>query len=225
MGKRKRKFSDEWYEHGRNPFPHLKEYWYQQYIKLHPHKFGFTHLEGPFDIGPDFKGWLGNRQVTIEVEKEYLSYRQHGHQGIDVLIVGTLERPHRKMVGFLPPVIKNLDPQEVMDWSEPMRRAYREKIEKRERESLPRELAWVQENQEFIEAYRIKNGRVEYVSKESAQCECGGVMFEIKQSLYDSEEMTEGQMADYMAGFGRTFQCKECGMTDVLDGIQVATFD
>ncbi|MSQ17180.1 MAG: hypothetical protein EXR54_06375 [Dehalococcoidia bacterium] len=68
-----RKFSDEWYEFGRNPFPRLPEYWYQGYVKAHPQEFGLTLLEGPFDTGPDFYGILKRRRVSIEVEKEYIS--------------------------------------------------------------------------------------------------------------------------------------------------------
>ena len=46
-------------------------------------------------------------------------------------------------------------------------------------------------------------------------CEkCGGALVEIEQ---DMQEMTEGQVADYMAGFNRIFQCRVCEMTDLRD--------
>ena len=88
-----RKYSKEWYEHSVNPFPHLLEYWYQQYLKAHPEEFGLINLEGPFDTGPDFKGVLGGEMVSIEVERDYKSYRYHGHENINVLIVGVIEPP------------------------------------------------------------------------------------------------------------------------------------
>ena len=225
VNKNKRRFSSEWYEHRRNPFPHLKEYWYQQYVKAHPHEFGFTESEGPFDSGPDFIGVLDGRQVRIEVETDYVSYRQHGHPIFEVLIVGVLEPPLQSMASFLPPTIKNLDPQKVMDWSEPMRGVYRKEMEKRH-DSRPKQLERIRENIDSIPAYRItKDERVEYSRKFVVKCACGEQMLEVDLSLDDFQEMTEGQMADYMAGFGRTFYCKSCGAVELLDGIQVPTFD
>jgi hypothetical protein len=206
-----RKFSDEWYECGVNQFPRLQEYWYQQYVKAHPEEFGFTRLEGPFETGPDFKGVSNGNRVSVEVERDYISYRYHEHQNIDVLIVGVLDPPLPVMFPFLPPIIKNLDPQKVLDWSEPKRREYWQEMEKR-RESLPKQLEWVQRNLEYIKASRIKDERVQVILREQAECECGGVMLGCG---YDPEldgEIGEGQLADYYAGFWKVFKCRECGV-------------
>lgn len=69
---------------GTNPFPGLLEYWYQRYVQAHPSEFGFTSLEGPFDVGPDFIGLRDDGLwVTVEVERDYLGYIQHGHPLFD----------------------------------------------------------------------------------------------------------------------------------------------
>ena len=44
--------------------------------------------------------------------------------------------------------------------------------------------------------------------------ECGSAMVEIE---WDIQEMTEGQLADYMAGFSHVFQCRVCKRTDLRD--------
>ena len=51
-----RRFPKEWLAHARNPFPRFKESWYPLYVWEHLEEFGFTSLEGPFDVGADFKG-------------------------------------------------------------------------------------------------------------------------------------------------------------------------
>ena len=107
--KGRRKFPEPWYE-VRNQFS-LKELWYQQYVKTHPGEFGLTDLEGPFESGPDFRGTLNQKPVTIDIEKDYLSYVQHGHPIFDVLIVAVLDKPHPDIVKELSLVIVNLDPQ------------------------------------------------------------------------------------------------------------------
>ena len=211
----RRSFSDFWYEYGRNPFRHLVEHWYQQYVLKHHQEFGFSSLEGPFKTGPDFKGVLKGSCVTVEVEREYLAYRQHGHKGMDVLIVGVVEPPHPAMIEFLPPVIMNVDPQVVMDWSKPFRDAYKAEMEKR-RGLLPQQLERVRANLGYVKAFRIKRERVEFALKESMRCECGGQMIE-DNDLGSFQEMSEGQLADHFAGFTRVLRCIDCGTIDLVE--------
>ena len=150
----------EWRQHAKNPFPRLKEYWYQQYVLKHPEEFGFNNLEGPLDTGVDFKGEYEGRNVSIEVERDYVSYISHGHPIFDVLVVGVLEPPHPDMVNHLPKTIINLDPQKVMDWSSEARHAYRAEMDER-REHLPEQWAYVDTNREFISEVRLKNEQLE----------------------------------------------------------------
>lgn len=77
------------------------------------------------------------------------------------------------MVPFLPPIIKNLDPQKVMDWSKPMRAEYREEMNKR-RASNTRPLEWIMQNLDRIEAFRkkrVKGWRLSSVRKDDASVE------------------------------------------------------
>ena len=215
-----RSFPDFWYEYGRNPFRHLVEHWYQQYVLEHYREFGFTSLEGPFRSGPDFKGVLKGTCVTVEVEREYLGYRQHGHRDIDVLIVGVVDSPHPAMVEFLPPTIMNIDPQVVMDWSRPFRDAYKAEMEKR-RALLPKQLERVRANLDHIKAFRIKRETVEYALKESIRCECGGMMLESRHDPELDGEVTEGQLVDELTGFWKVFECKDCGTREWIESDEV----
>ena len=44
------------------------------------------------------------------------------------------------------------------------------------------------------------------------RCDCGGVMEECDA---DFDQMTNGQLANYWAGFDRSFVCVECGKIDL----------
>lgn len=207
----RRKFSDIWYEHGRNPYEHLKEHWYQQFVLKHFRDFGFSSLEGPFKSGPDFKGVLEGYSVTVEVETEYLAYRHHGHRNIDVLIVGVVDPPHPDMVRFLPQVVINLDPQLVMDWSKPFREAYKAEMETK-RETLAKELDLVHANLNQVKGFRIlkRNESLEVTLKEVKECDCGGMMLDTGYNPELDGEITEGQMADNLAGFWIVLECENC---------------
>lgn len=241
MGKRNRKFSDEWYEHGRNPFPHLKEWWYQQYVKEHPEEFGFTKLDGPFSTGPDLLGVIEGRrgkerQLRVEVEREYLTYRQHGHPPsyADLLIVGVLDAPLPSMLSFLPPAVKNLDPNKVFEWSKPKREAYREEIARR-LETVPQQLEWIRENVGPIRTYWIVSGTVRYIPEKIYPCEeCGSPMKEWDDgefSILESDDgpfypmidpmtgfkMSDDQIMSHMFGNNRLFYCGNCNIFDHRD--------
>ena len=47
------------------------------------------------------------------------------------------------------------------------------------------------------------------------RCECGGRLTEIDAE--DLDDMTEGQMADYLAGFNHPFHCGACGQVVLRD--------
>ena len=46
------------------------------------------------------------------------------------------------------------------------------------------------------------------------RCDCGGQMDE---GNVDFESISEGQMADYLAGFPRPFVCESCGALELRD--------
>lgn len=53
----------------------------------------------------------------------------------------------------------------------------------------------------------------EGVKEKTIKCpKCGGEMFEVIQ-----EEMTEGQEADYLAGFNHPYECSDCNYCDLFD--------
>lgn len=52
------------------------------------------------------------------------------------------------------------------------------------------------------------------VAEDSCPC-CGA---EMEECDLCADEMTEGQMADYMAGLWRAFFCPQCGFTDMYEG-------
>ncbi len=208
----------EWRQQAKNPFPRLKEYWYQMYLKEHPNEFGFSDLEGPFETGVDFKGVYNSHSVTIEVERDYVSYIRHAHPIFDVLVVGVIDAPHPDMLAYLPKVIIYLDPQKVMDWSKEARHSYRAEMDER-RKDIPKQWEFVEENSNLIREVRLKNERLEVDFKDQLLCECGGVMVEAVYQPEIDGELTEGQSADYMAGleargtpgFWKTFECLTCG--------------
>lgn len=187
MAKSRRKFPDSFYEIGRNKFG-LDEYWYTQYVIAHPSEFGLSSVEGPFYTGPDLTGILDGKTVTIEVEKEYLTYLQHGHPRYDVLIVGVLDLPDSVMSNRLPRVIMNLDPQKVLDWSAPMRARHQENL--------------------------VERGS--YVPEE--RCQCGEWAARVMYDPEKDGPLSEGQEADMMAGHWAVMECKACGQRGWIEG-------
>ena len=202
----RRKFSDEWYIF-RNPLPSLKEYWYQQYVMEHPAEFGFKDLDGPFDTGPDFTALLDGKSVKIEVEKDYYAFASHEHPMPDVLLVGVMDEPPAAIRGSIPSIIKHLDPQVVLEWSSPRRRAYKEKMDIR-RADRPSLSELLHSDPNIIAARRTNDERWEVVRRPVYSCSCGGQMIE---EYLDLDGMTEGQMADYQAENWSIVACQECG--------------
>ena len=111
-----------------------KEYWLQTYIATHPERFGISKLEGPFEVGPDFKGIYKRKQVVIEAERYPANFVKHGHdvKTIDVLIILVDDDTPREL---LPPVILIADFAHFEDVVAPLRKAYAiKKTGQRERE-------------------------------------------------------------------------------------------
>ena len=215
--KRAHRIPKEWRDHAKNCFPWLKEHWYQLYVQKHPDEFGLTSLQGPFKSGADFKGILNGRNLSVEIEKDYVSYLYHGHPRFDVLIVGVLDPPHPDMLPLLPPVIMHLDPQKVMDWSKPMRSEYMTEMAERS-ETLQDDLEWVQDNIDFVRRYDLtRQNRLRIEFKDQRTCNCGGLMLETGYLPYIDGEVTEGQEADYEGGFWRVFKCNACGVRESLE--------
>ena len=109
----------------------MREYWLHKYIQGNSQRLGFRRLEGPFDTGPDFKGVLAGRKVLVEAELSYQSYISHGHpkDWADILIVASLDPIPVELRERLPGAIINVDPQQVLEWSRPMRVEYRASME------------------------------------------------------------------------------------------------
>jgi hypothetical protein len=99
----------------------MHELWLQKYIKEHYRQIGFTQIHGPYKIGADFKGIYAGRAVKIEAEWEYSDYINHKHSlsFADILVVATLETVPPILKEKLPPVIINLDREQVLEWAQP----------------------------------------------------------------------------------------------------------
>jgi hypothetical protein len=108
----------------------MREYWLHKYIQGNSQRLGFRRLEGPFDTGPDFKGVFAGRKVLVEAELSYQSYISHGHpkDWADILIVASLDPAPIEFREKLPGTIINVDPQQVLEWSRPLREEYRTKM-------------------------------------------------------------------------------------------------
>ncbi len=180
----------------------LREYWFQLYVRDHWRELGFDSLIGPFEVGPDFKGVYRGREVKVEVERDYKAFLHDkkalsSHQGIDVLIVGVGEDPPAEIRSELPPFVINLDPQTVAEYTRPLRAAYR--------------LTKAQEGERRREKLREFTQSIKQRALMST-CDCGGELMQVSGN--DPEligELSEGQWADYLAGFWTAFRCRKCG--------------
>ena len=53
------------------------------------------------------------------------------------------------------------------------------------------------------------------MNQETRPCECGQVM--VVASFVDYEGLSDGQLADHMAGFWKNFECASCGATETFE--------
>jgi hypothetical protein len=108
----------------------IREYWIQMYVKENHKKLGFSHLEGPFESGPDFRGVYRNRNAVIEVERDCQSFIQHGHHldaafsKVNVLVVLTPSNPPSEMKKKLPKNIVYIDIPDFVEWFRPKAKRY-----------------------------------------------------------------------------------------------------
>ena len=198
-GDKPNRIPKEWRQHAKSRFPNLKNYWFKQYVLQNPGEFELSSLEEAPNRGADFRGDYGGKSVLIKIARDYVFYLSSDHPNCRVLVVGVLEPPLPAMFPHLPDVIINLDPQKVVDWSKGARDSYRADMDER-RKSLPEQWELVRENMDFISEVRVKEERLEVVLKAQMECECGGIMVEGSDSFDLIEELTDGQLADYMAG-------------------------
>ncbi len=108
----------------------INEYWIQEYIKENYTKLGFSKIEGPFDIGPDFKGVHKGKKSIIEAERDFQSFIEHGHhederfKEVNILIVLNPLQPPKEIKSKLPKTIIYIDIDDFKEWRRPKARAY-----------------------------------------------------------------------------------------------------
>lgn len=108
----------------------IREYWIQEYVKENYAKLGFSKIEGPFDVGPDFKGVYNGKKSIIEAERDFQSYIQHKHnederfKEVNVLIVMNPSEPSEEIKAKLPKTIIYLDLNDFVEWWRPKASAY-----------------------------------------------------------------------------------------------------
>lgn len=111
----------------------FREFWLQQYIKDNYKKLGIESLEGPFEVGYDFKGTYQGQEVIVEAERRSRDFLFHKHKAyeVDILIVlndnsvgdvlGMKPDEWRKR---LPQRIIVVDTEDFVSYTYPMRKAY-----------------------------------------------------------------------------------------------------
>jgi hypothetical protein len=108
----------------------IREYWIQEYVKDNYAKLGISKIEGPFDVGPDFRGFYKGKKVKVEVERDYQSFIQHKHtedegfRDVSILIVLNPSKPPREIEDELPKTIIYIDINDFVDWWRPKARSY-----------------------------------------------------------------------------------------------------
>ncbi len=116
--------------HERAKSSDIREYWIQEYIKSNFEKLGFSSLEGPYDIGPDFRGVFKGKKVIVEAERDYRSYIAHKHhedkrfKEVSVLIVLNPSEPSEEIKCNLPDTILYIDVDDFVEWWRPIARNY-----------------------------------------------------------------------------------------------------
>jgi hypothetical protein len=94
----------------------------QNYVFENYQMFGITSIEGPFEVGPDFKGVWNGKTVEIEVERAYTDYKQHGHhkqhsfEKVEILICLDNKKPTKRSIQGLPQNIWYIDQKHFLTW-------------------------------------------------------------------------------------------------------------
>ncbi len=123
----------------------FKEYWLQLYIKDNYKKLGFDSLEGPFEIGYDFRGVYKGEKAVVEAETQSRNFIYHRHDPNEVNILIVLNNDITdEVLGMkptewrksLPKKIIVVDPEDFIKLTHEMRKKYA--VEKKEEyEALP----------------------------------------------------------------------------------------
>lgn len=108
----------------------IREYWIQEYLKENYAKLGFSRLEGPSDVGPDFRGIFKGKRVTVEAERDCQSYLTHHHPAderykeVSILIVLNPSEPAGMIRERLPETILYIDVNDFVEWWRPKAKSY-----------------------------------------------------------------------------------------------------
>lgn len=103
----------------------IRESWIQEYIKENHSKYGIKKIKGPFNHGPDFKGFYKGKWIMIEVERDCSCYTKHQHHLSDtfdnckLLIVLNPKEPSDLLREKLPKDIINIDIDDFIRFWEP----------------------------------------------------------------------------------------------------------
>jgi hypothetical protein len=103
----------------------LPELWAQKYVQEEYLRLGFSNVEGPFRLGPDFRvrdkrGW-----ALAEVETRWQNYFQHEHHlnrefdRVKYLILLSADVPPDKKRPSLPRSIIHIDRRHFLAWFKP----------------------------------------------------------------------------------------------------------
>jgi hypothetical protein len=110
----------------------ILEYWIQQYVCENYTKLGFSHIDGPFESGPDFKGTYRGRKVEVEVERDWRAYIGHRHhenrafKNVSVLVVLNPNEPPNAVRDILPKTLIYIDVNDFVEWWRPRAKQYAE---------------------------------------------------------------------------------------------------
>lgn len=108
----------------------IREYWIQEYLKENYAKLGFSKLEGPSEIGPDFRGVFKGKRVIVEAERDYRSFLAHRHhederyKEVSVLVVLNPSEAPSTLRERLPETILHIDVNDFVEWWRPKAKAY-----------------------------------------------------------------------------------------------------
>jgi hypothetical protein len=108
----------------------ILEYWLQQYIKQNPQQFGFTNINGPNEVGPDFQATVNGELVDVEAEVRCLNYTKHGHHknkafaNVRIMIVLEGKEPPARTRDKYPEKIVHVDKIHFERWYEEAARHY-----------------------------------------------------------------------------------------------------
>jgi hypothetical protein len=101
---------------------HVLEWWVQKYISAHHERLGFAEVEGPNDVGPDFRVKHDGKWYWAEAEirwRGYLAHKHHENPAFNethFLIVLSDDQPAAKHLPLLPPKIVWIDRLHFGEW-------------------------------------------------------------------------------------------------------------